>query len=189
MAAYWYRQMGYNNVSVLQGGQCQWEASARRVVTGTEMSAPLGFDSAQREARMIAATELRNLTADGLIILDVGSSMDFENAHIPGAKWISRGWIDIKLPELLSGRAQPIVVTCTDGRQSVFAARQLVQAGYSDVLVLDGGVRRWSAAGLPTVAGLDDCLVEPNDVVLSPSIRGSQEDMQNYLNWELKLKR
>ena len=189
MAAYWYRQMGYNNVSVLQGGQCQWEASARRVVTGTEMSAPLGFDSAQREARMIAATELRNLTADGLIILDVGSSMDFENAHIPGAKWISRGWIDIKLPELLSGRAQPIVVTCTDGRQSVFAARQLVQAGYSDVLVLDGGVRRWSAAGLPTVAGLDDCLVETNDVVLSPSIRGSQEDMQNYLNWELKLKR
>jgi len=80
-------------------------------------------------------------------------------------------------------------VTCTDGRQSVFAARQLVQAGYSDVLVLDGGVRRWSAAGLPTAAGLGDCLVEPNDVVLSPSIRGSQEDMQNYLNWELKLKR
>ena len=25
----------------------------------------------------------------------------FETAHIPGAKWISRGWIDIKLPELI----------------------------------------------------------------------------------------
>ena len=31
-------------------------------------------------------------------------------------------------------------------------------------------------------------LVKPNDVVLSPSIRGSKQDMQNYLNWELKLK-
>jgi hypothetical protein len=29
----------------------------------------------------------------------------------------------------------------------------------------------------------------PNDVVLSPSIRGSREDMQRYLDWETKLPR
>ncbi len=64
----------------------------------------------------------------------------------------------------------------------------LHRLGYSDVQVLDGGVRGWMAAGLETAAGLDDCLVKANDVVLSPSIRGSKEDMLNYLNWELKLK-
>jgi len=32
-------------------------------------------------------------------------------------------------------------------------------------------------------------LVEPNDVVLSPSIHGSKEDMQRYLDWELTLKK
>ena len=81
-----------------------------------------------------------------------------------------------------------MVLTCADGRQSIFAARQLAQVGYSDVQVLDGGVRGWMAAGLETAAGLDNCLVKANDVVLSPSIRGSKEEMQHYLDWELKLK-
>jgi rhodanese-related sulfurtransferase len=188
MAAHWYRQMGFKNVSVLQGGLEAWKASARPVVGGAAAPAPLPFESAQRHARMIAVEELRTLKPEGVLILDVGSTLDFENAHIPEAKWISRGWIDVKLPELFSDRAQQIVLTCADGRQSIFAARQLAQVGYSDVLVLDGGVSRWLAAGLPTAAGLDDCLVKPNDVVLSPSIRGSKQDMLNYLNWELKLK-
>ena len=188
MAAYWYRQMGFKNISVLQEGLEAWRASARPVICGTAALAPLGFESAQRSARLIAAAELRELGAEAALILDVSSSLDFENAHIPGAKWISRGWIDVKLPELFSDRAQRIVLTCADGRQSIFAARQLAQIGYGNVLVLDGGVSRWLAAGLPITASLDDCLVKPNDVVLSPSIRGSKQDMLNYLNWELKLK-
>ena len=58
-----------------------------------------------------------------------------------------------------------------------------------DVRVLAGGVQAWRAAGLKTETGRDRCLVQPNDVVLSPSIRGSKEDMQRYLDWELKLER
>jgi rhodanese-related sulfurtransferase len=188
MAAYWYGQMGFKNVSVLQGGLEAWRGSARPVVSGEAIATPSGWESAQRSARIIAAAELRELKQQDVLVLDVSTSLDYENAHIPRAKWISRGWIDVKLPELFSDRAQRIVLTCADGRQSIFAARQLAQAGYRDVLVLDGGLRRWLAAGLPTAAGLDDCLVKSNDVVLSPSIRGSKQDMVNYLNWELKLK-
>jgi len=188
MAAYWYRQMGFKNVSVLQGGLDAWKASARPVVSGAAGRAPLGLEWAQRSARLVDSTELRKHSAAGALILDAGSSLEYENAHVPGAKWISRGWIDLQLPELFSDRAQRLVLTCADGRQSILAARQLAQAGYSNVVVLDGGVRRWVAAGLETAAGLDDCLVKPNDVVLSPSIRGSKQDMLDYLNWELKLK-
>ena len=70
----------------------------------------------------------------------------------------------------------------------MFAVRQLVQAGYDDVSVLKGGMRQWMAARGVTTSGLESALMAPNDVVLSPSIRGSKEDMLNYLNWELKLK-
>ncbi len=52
----------------------------------------------------------------------------------------------------------------------------------------DGRLRSWAAAEFATAAGLTDCLVVANDVVLSPSIRGSKSDMENYLKWELKLK-
>ena len=51
------------------------------------------------------------------------------------------------------------------------------------------GVRAWLEAGLPTEKGFEGCLVSRNDVVLSPSIRGTKEDMQRYLEWELKLGR
>jgi rhodanese-related sulfurtransferase len=122
-----------------------------------------------------------------VLILDVGTSLEFGAAHVPGAKWIARGWLEIKFPERFFARDQPIVVTCLDGMQSVFAARALAEIGYQNVSVLNGGVRAWSAAGLPTEKGLDDCLVETNDVVLSPSVRGNKEDMQRYLDWETKL--
>jgi 3-mercaptopyruvate sulfurtransferase SseA len=80
-------------------------------------------------------------------------------------------------------------MTCADGCQSILAALTLGELGYSDIVVLGGGVRAWSAAGFPTEQGLGGCLVEPNDVVLSPSIRGTKEDMQRYLDWELTLTR
>ena len=188
MAAYWYGQMGFKHVSVLQGGLEAWPRSGGKLVTAVTAAEPLGFDLANRSARIIDATKLRQLSSEGLLILDVSTSLEYESAHIPGAKWISRGWIDIKLPELVRDRAQRIVLTCADGRHSIFAARQLARLAYSDVQVLDAGVRGWMAAGLETAAGLEKCLVKANDVVLSPSIRGNKEDMLNYLNWELKLK-
>ena len=47
--------------------------------------------------------------------------------------------------------------------------------------------RLWARAGYPTERGLESCLVEPNDVVLSPSVKGDKEAMRRYLEWEIKL--
>jgi rhodanese-related sulfurtransferase len=188
MAAYWYRQMGFKDVSVLHGGLEAWQAGARPVVAGAETLEPLGFDAAKRAARFVDAAQLKPLIEQrAVLLLDVSTSLEYETAHIPGARWLSRGWIDIKLPELIGDRASRMVVTCSDGRQSTLAAWQLAQLGYADVAVLDGGMRTWRAAGLQTQSGLTECLTPANDVVLSPSIRGSKDDMLNYLNWELKL--
>lgn len=82
-----------------------------------------------------------------------------------------------------------MVVACADGRQSMLAAVTLGEMGYTDVFVLAGGVRAWSAAGFSTEQGVDGCLAARNDVVLSPSIRGTKEDMQRYLDWELTLEK
>ena len=189
MAAYWYRQMGFKNVSALRGGIEAWRASGRQLAAGAAIPEPLGFDIAMRSARFIDGAQLQKLIGDGSsLLLDVSTSLEHERAHVPGARWISRGWIDLKLPELFPDRTRKIVLICADGRQSVFAARQLAQVGYPEVLILDGGMRRWTAAGLETALGLEGALMPVNDVVLSPSIRGSKEDMLNYLNWELNLK-
>jgi 3-mercaptopyruvate sulfurtransferase SseA len=88
---------------------------------------------------------------------------------------------------LLTDKAQAIVLSCTDGLSSTLAARTLMEMGYQEVFVLDGGIERWKLAGYPTVGGLESCLTEPNDVVLSPSVKGDQEAMRRYLEWEIKL--
>ena len=190
MAAYWYRQMGFSHVAVLQGGLRAWTESGARIEKGSLRDEPIGFEAARRTVRIIEASTVEGKTRDpSVLLLDVGTSLDFETAHLPAAKWISRGWLDLKLPELYPDRNQPIVLTCPDGRQSILAALALGELGYSDIAVLDGGVRAWSAAGFPTEQGVGACLVEPDDVVLSPSIRGTKEDMQRYLDWELQLKK
>jgi rhodanese-related sulfurtransferase len=190
MAAYWYRQMGFSHVAVLQGGLRVWAESGGRVEGGSLRNEPIGFEAAQRAVRAVDPRTVEDKTRDpAVLLLDVGTSLDFETAHLPAAKWISRGWLDLKLPELYPDRNQPIVLTCADGRQSILAALALGELGYSDIAVLDGGVCAWSAAGFPTEQGVVGCLVEPDDVVLSPSIRGTKGDMQRYLDWELQLKK
>jgi rhodanese-related sulfurtransferase len=187
MAAYWYQQMGFSNVYVLQGGLRAWVDSGAKLELGPLRDEPLGLEAAKQAAHYVDAKALLGKNHGSALILDVGTSAEHEIAHVPGARWISRGWIDIKLPELFPDRTQPMLLTCPDGQNSVFAAQTLKDLGYVNVSVLNDGVRGWSAAGLDTEKGLEGHLVEPNDVVVSPSIRGNKEDMQRYLDWELKL--
>lgn len=190
MAAYWYCQMGFSHVAVLQGGMRGWAESGANIENGSLRDEPMGFEAARQVVSVLEAPIIEGLMrGSSVLLLDVGTSLDFETAHLPRAKWISRGWLDLKMPELYPERTQPIVLTCADGRQSILAALALGELGYRDIVVLGGGVRAWSAAGFPTEQGVDGCLVECNDVVLSPSIRGTKEDMQRYLDWELQLKK
>jgi len=190
MAAYWYRQMGFRDVKVLHGGVQAWAENGGSLASGATPNEPLGFENARKLVRMLQPAEVNALVqSSGGSVLHVGSSVDFEAAHLPGSKWISRGWLELKLPGFLTDRGQPIVLSCHDGRNSVLASRTLREMGYSEVFVLHGGVQAWQRAGYPTERGLESCLVESNDVVLSPSVRGDREAMLRYLEWEVKLDR
>ena len=188
MAAYWYRQMGFRDVRVLQGGLDAWRDGGGSVESGVSQNEPLGLEAARKSARRLAPGEVSSLLQSSTVrVLHVGSSADFTFAHLPGSKWISRGWLELKLPSLLTDKVQPLVLSCRDGQESIFAARTLAEMGYKEILVLDGGVQTWARDGYPTERGLETCLVEPNDVVLSPSVKGDKEAMRRYLEWEVKL--
>ena len=188
MAAYWYRQMGFPDVTVLQGGLQASLESGESLVRGVKEAEPLGYEAAAKSVTYIEPQDLQQELRDSrVIIVDVGSSLAFEAAHIAGAWWISRGWIELKLPGRFPDRSQAIVLTCPDERNSVLAAQALRGLGFTNVAVLRGGLRAWVANGHRTETGLDRCLVEANDIVLSPSIQGDKEAMKRYLDWEVKL--
>lgn len=190
MAAYWYRRMGFRDVGVLRAGLQAWRDNGAPVESGPSRSEPLGLGSARKMARMVQPYDANSLLQDSSVtVLHIGSSSDFEAAHLPRSQWMSRDWLELKLRHFLADRAQPIMLSCANGQSSTLAARTLSELGYKEAFVLDGGVHAWSRAGYPTLIGLERCLVEPNDVVLSPSIKGDKEAMRRYLEWELKLAR
>ena len=188
MASYWYRQMGFRNVKILRGGLEAWRAGGGAIADGPLDHEPLGFERARTRARIMEPAAINALVgSSAATILHVGSSADFASVHLPRSRWISRGWLELKLPSVLKDLSRPIVLSCADGRSSLLAARTLSEMGYQEVIVLEGGIKSWIRAGYSTTHGLDSCLVEPNDVVLSPSVKGDKAAMRRYLEWETKL--
>ncbi len=188
MAAQWYRQMGYKKVSVLKGGLRTWVESGQLLDTGIPAEEPAGLKAGRETVRLIEPAEASHqLRLDRTVVLDVGISLSFEESHLPGAVWLPRGWLELKIPSEFPDRNQPIVVTCPNGLNSILAATTLAKLGYTQVSVLEGGVQAWSANGYPTEKGIERCLIPPNDVVLSPSITGNKEAMKRYLEWEIEL--
>lgn len=61
-------------------------------------------------------------------------------------------------PHQLKGEStQKIVLQCQSGSRSVKAAQKMFEAGFSQVMHLQGGLPTWKAAGYPTqVNGLHD---------------------------------
>jgi rhodanese-related sulfurtransferase len=43
-----------------------------------------------------------------------------------------------------------VIVVCASGARATLAAATLKDMGYEDVVVLDGGLKGWTDAGLPT---------------------------------------
>ncbi len=130
MAAYWYRQMGFPKIFVLEGGLEAWSRQGGTVETGVGGNEPLGLAASKAQTHSIEAHALdRKLRESSISILDLGTSLEFAEAHLPGAQWMSRGWLEPRMPELFTDRNQAIVVSCTDGRQSIAGRAHLERDG------------------------------------------------------------
>lgn len=90
----------------------------------------------------------RRLTVDpGPFVLDVREPWEFAEGHLPGARLVPLGELDLRLSEIPHDR--PILSVCHVGQRSLVAAAYLLQSGYSDVTSMEGGTAAWIESGLP----------------------------------------
>jgi rhodanese-related sulfurtransferase len=138
---------------------------------------------------MIAPRELEAaLTDPRQRIIFVGTSREFAGGHVPGARWLSRSWLEIEIGSLAPDPLQPVVVTDGDGRSAPLAAASLRDLRYGNVAFLQGGMAAWRQADLPVEQGLAGVMTPPEDVVPAGPER-PYHDMINYLRWEEALGR
>lgn len=104
--------------------------------------------------RRIEPRDMRAMSASGapLAIVDVRRPDEFAGplGHIPGAINIPLGEIGGRLEELDNRSDIAIAIICRTDRRSAVAARQLQDAGFNNVLVLRGGMERWTQLGFAT---------------------------------------
>jgi rhodanese-related sulfurtransferase len=181
LTASWYRQMGFEEVYALDGGTSAWAASGRPLERGTPDETPAGYERARAAVRSVTPAELHESPAPAIIFVDM--SQDFARGHVPGARWVPRGWLEFWIADIVPSKHTPVAVTCVDGRNSALAGATLKELGYQQVSVLDGGMAAWQRAGLPVEKGLAGVMAAPTDVVLA-GVDRNFADMQNYLRWE-----
>ncbi|MGE0532098.1 MAG: rhodanese-like domain-containing protein [Hyphomonadaceae bacterium] len=110
------------------------------------------LSEAAAEVPFMSMEEVKNRVAAGandLIVLDVREKEQFDAGHIPQAKHLSRGQLELRVNEAFPDPTVRIVTYCEVGKISTLAAATLRRMGFTRVLALDGGMKAWREKGFP----------------------------------------
>jgi len=110
------------------------------------------------EISEIDATEARDrIDAGEPVVVDVREQDEWDEGHIAGAVHIPRGHLESRIERLAPDTSRPVIVYCSAGNRSAFAAKTLADLGYEDVVSLAGGFTDWKRNGFPVLlqTGLD----------------------------------
>ncbi len=86
-----------------------------------------------------------------LTLVDIRERDEWVQGHIPGARFVPRGFLELRIEEIQPDRDAPIVVYCAGGVRSLLGARDLKAMGYTNVYSMAGGFTQWKNSGLPFV--------------------------------------
>jgi rhodanese-related sulfurtransferase len=176
----WLRRLGSAQVRTLAGGFAAWTQAGRPASTVDEM--PLGWREASAMTPGLDVEEVtRWLAAYAPVhVLHVDTGASFRHGHLPGARWLPRGWLEARIEAVAPSLDEALLLTCNDGAQAAFAAATLRRRGYVHLAWLQGGTRLWAAAGRP----LETAALPPQDDELLPPARRDAQAMRDYLDWE-----
>lgn len=80
-------------------------------------------------------------------VLDVREKDEFRDGHLPGAISVPRGFLDMRVEEVVPDKSTPLILYCAGGTRSLLAGRTLREMGYTDVTSMSGGYGAWKGAG------------------------------------------
>jgi rhodanese-related sulfurtransferase len=107
--------------------------------------------------KALSPYELKAALADSaeLALIDVREELFFSRAHLLLARSIALSRLELKFAGLVPRRATRIVLCDDADGLAERAAHVLVQAGYDNISILDGGIAAWAKAGFELFSGIN----------------------------------
>lgn len=95
------------------------------------------------------------LSAGSVDLIDVRTPAEFREVHAQGARNIPLDSLDPDsvMESRQDRRDQPLYVMCKTGGRASKACKMFQDAGYGQVINVEGGVQAWEAAQLPVARG------------------------------------
>lgn len=113
----------------------------------SEAAANVPFMALDELKRRIAAR------GNDFVILDVREKDAFAEGHIPGARFLPRGQLELRVNEEFPDPTLRILVYCEFGKISTLAAATLRSLGFIRASALDGGMKAWRDGGYDVEKG------------------------------------
>ena len=113
----------------------------------SQAASKVAFVSMEELQRRVASNEL------GLVLLDVREKDAYEAGHIPGARHLPRGQLELRVNSALADPTSRILVVCEFGHISTLAAATLRELGFVQAVALDGGMKAWRDGQMPLTPG------------------------------------
>ena len=82
-------------------------------------------------------------------VIDVRTPEEYSGGHLQNA--LNIDWNGNSFDQQVSSldKSKPVLVYCRSGSRSAAAASKMRAAGFKEVYELQGGIMKWTAAGLP----------------------------------------
>jgi rhodanese-related sulfurtransferase len=92
----------------------------------------------------------RQERGDRFHFVDVREDGEWARGHAEGAAHLGKGVIERDVEKRIPDKDEEVVLYCGGGFRSALAADALQKMGYTNVVSMDGGWKRWKELGYPT---------------------------------------
>ncbi|WP_051013825.1 rhodanese-like domain-containing protein [Pararhodospirillum photometricum] len=146
------RALGYDAVSVLDGGVTAWQAAGEPLVKGVHVASKAFGELVERTLHTpsITAEALARRQARGepLVILDGRPEDEYRQGTLPGSVCCPNGELALRLPALAPDPNTLVVIHCAGRTRSLLGTELLRTAGVKNpVVALENGTMGWQLAG------------------------------------------
>ena len=145
-------EMGYADISILQGGNAAWAAEGFEVFQGVNVPSKAFGEVVEHVTNTprIPAEELKAMMEAGenMVIVDGRTPVEHQNMSIPGGVSMPNAEMIYRIHDLAPNPETTIVVNCAGRTRSIIGAQALINAGLPNrIVALKAGTMGWTLAG------------------------------------------